>query len=414
MKNNKLLYLLTIFITLFTFNINANAARGLTCVYKAGWTDESRKSVLIQNPSGTRTVYVNNNKDAKFESLGWGLKQGFIDISKVDSAKKDNEGNLLECPGFVETMNDGVSFADSDKWYDTSTLFYEENIPSESSKDFKIIEPSIVPPTNKNGAEGWLIDTSSTSYKYTGACKYKRMLDNGEYHYIEMYYGKENIMFTEYNPLKTIPNGLNFSGYSSVKYKYDKKTYSFALSIDKSFTPTSLFDKYGGDCPPAIIIETPFLGYQKYNVESNIKLSGDGLTYYIESDPEKGVIGKNPLTGNDLALDDTLNIQIDFIKPVINSCEDLLGRENASYLNIIWNLVKIGIPIILIVFGGIDFVQAIFAGKEDNMKKAQEKFIKRIIIAIVIFIIPTLLSFLLGIVNSIWGNIGNDLCGIIF
>ena len=37
-----------------------------------------------------------------------------------------------------------------------------------------------------------------------------------------------------------------------------------------------------------------------------------------------------------------------------------------------------------------------------------------LIIAILIFIIPTLLSFLLGIVNSIWGNIGNDLCGIIF
>ena len=416
MKNNKILYLLTIFITLFTFNINVNAARGLTCVYKAGWTNESRKSILIQNHSGTRTVYVNNNKDAKFDGLGWGIQQGFIDISKVDINKKDNDGNLLECPNYIETMNGGVSLIDDKKILSPSTWFYEENIPGESSKDFKVIEPSIVPPTNKNGDTDWLLE--GASYKYTAACKYRKMLEDGSNHYIEMYYGKENIMFTEYNPFKTTPNGLNFSGYASAKYNYEGiATYSYAISIDENFTPSNLFDKYGGECPPAIVVEGSLFSDKKYTdkVYSNIKLSGDGTTYHIVSDNDNpGVKGSNPLTGNNLSLDATLNIQVDFIVPTIESCEDLVGEEIVGYLDMIWDLIKIGIPIILIVLGGIDFVQAIFAGKEDNMKKAQEKFIKRIIIAILIFIIPTLLSFLLGIVNSIWGNIGNDLCGIIF
>jgi hypothetical protein len=50
------------------------------------------------------------------------------------------------------------------------------------------------------------------------------------------------------------------------------------------------------------------------------------------------------------------------------------------------------------------------------MKKAQSKFIKRLIIAIVIFLIPTLLSFILKLANDIWGIFGEniDLCGIIF
>ena len=47
------------------------------------------------------------------------------------------------------------------------------------------------------------------------------------------------------------------------------------------------------------------------------------------------------------------------------------------------------------------------------MKKAQSKFIKRIIIAAMIFLIPVLLGFILKVANSVWGNIGTDICGIL-
>ena len=50
------------------------------------------------------------------------------------------------------------------------------------------------------------------------------------------------------------------------------------------------------------------------------------------------------------------------------------------------NIVKIGIPILLIGLGTLDFSKAIFSGKEDDMKKNQEKFIKRIIISVCIFL----------------------------
>ena len=39
----------------------------------------------------------------------------------------------------------------------------------------------------------------------------------------------------------------------------------------------------------------------------------------------------------------------------------------------------------------LDFAKAIFSGNEDGMKKAQAKFIKRVIIAVVIFLIAIFL-----------------------
>lgn len=422
MKNNKLLYLLTTFITLFIFNINVNAEQGLTCVYKAGVnSNNSRKAILIQEYSGSRKVYVNANKNAKIDGIGWGLQDGIIDISKVSDEKKVN-GNLIECPKYIETSKkDTIIFTDK---RGISNLFVEENIPSESSKSVKIINTSVTRPDNFNNNGEWLLNHNTIdNSKYSVACKYRKMLDDGSYHYIEMYYGKEKIMFTEYDPQKKVGGqSKNYSGFAVSKFEENSTNYKFLLSIDDEVTISKLLNDYDGVCPPAIAAYRNYynqcdsMGVCGYYVETTIKLTGtENQRYNIVSDPDVGgVVGSNPLTGEEITLDNTLNIQIDFIKPVINSCEDLLGTEITGYLNIIWNLVKIGIPIILIVLGGIDFVQAIFAGKEDGMKKAQEKFIKRIIIAIIIFLIPTLLSFLLNIVNSIWGNIGNDLCGMIF
>ena len=100
----------------------------------------------------------------------------------------------------------------------------------------------------------------------------------------------------------------------------------------------------------------------------------------------------------------------------ISSCKELLGGENSTELidllkNII-TIVKVLIPLILISLGTLDFAKAVFSN-EDTMKKCQKKFIQRIIIAIVIFLIPSLLKVLLTLANSIWGNISSDFCGIL-
>ncbi len=64
------------------------------------------------------------------------------------------------------------------------------------------------------------------------------------------------------------------------------------------------------------------------------------------------------------------------------------------------NLIKFGIPIILILFGMIDLGKAVMAGKEDEMKKAQQTLLKRFIYAAAVFFVVTLVTFVMGILPT--------------
>ena len=57
-------------------------------------------------------------------------------------------------------------------------------------------------------------------------------------------------------------------------------------------------------------------------------------------------------------------------------------------------------PILLILWGSLDLVKAVIAGKEDEIKKHQGALVKRIISAVIIFLIPTIVSLLLGLIGS--------------
>ena len=104
-----------------------------------------------------------------------------------------------------------------------------------------------------------------------------------------------------------------------------------------------------------------------------------------------------------------------FQKIEILDCETLFGGsdELIDLLKFILNLIKVLVPLMLVGLGTLDFAKAIFAGSEENMKKAQSKFIKRVIIAIAIFLVPSILKLVLSVASSIWGNIDADLCGLL-
>lgn len=64
------------------------------------------------------------------------------------------------------------------------------------------------------------------------------------------------------------------------------------------------------------------------------------------------------------------------------------------------NLIKILTPIILIVLGLIDFSKAVMAGHEDEMKKSQARFIKRVIAAIIIFFVIAMVQFAFNLLGD--------------
>lgn len=78
----------------------------------------------------------------------------------------------------------------------------------------------------------------------------------------------------------------------------------------------------------------------------------------------------------------------------------LLGNENSEtvlLLKKIYKYLKILIPILIIILSIVDFVKVVVTGKNDDMKKAIDKFVKRIIVAIVFILVPAIIQILINI-----------------
>ena len=61
-------------------------------------------------------------------------------------------------------------------------------------------------------------------------------------------------------------------------------------------------------------------------------------------------------------------------------------------------IVKIVVPILLIIFGMLDLAKAVIASKEDEIKKAQMTFVKRLIAAVRVFFVVSLVQVVIRFV----------------
>lgn len=65
-------------------------------------------------------------------------------------------------------------------------------------------------------------------------------------------------------------------------------------------------------------------------------------------------------------------------------------------------IIKIAVPILLIIFGMLDLGKAVMASKEDEIKKGQQTFMKRIVAAVIVFFVVQLTQIIFKFVS------GND------
>ena len=66
--------------------------------------------------------------------------------------------------------------------------------------------------------------------------------------------------------------------------------------------------------------------------------------------------------------------------------------------SIIYNIIQIAIPVILVVMGSFDLMRGITAGKEEDIKKGQTMFIKRLIAGVLVFFVFVIVKFVIGFV----------------
>lgn len=80
-----------------------------------------------------------------------------------------------------------------------------------------------------------------------------------------------------------------------------------------------------------------------------------------------------------------------------NGCN--LSDRLVTWIFKIIKWVRYLVPLLLIFMTVLDFIKAIASDNPDDVKKVGAKFVKRLIVALLIFIVPLILEFLLGIFN---------------
>ena len=77
-------------------------------------------------------------------------------------------------------------------------------------------------------------------------------------------------------------------------------------------------------------------------------------------------------------------------------CNTYITQELKEWLTMAFSIFKIVVPTLIFILSTVDFVVAAAASKEEDMKKATDKLIKRLILAVLFFLIPVILNWLLG------------------
>ena len=129
---------------------------------------------------------------------------------------------------------------------------------------------------------------------------------------------------------------------------------------------------------------------QRTNTHYSLKRKGENVRTYIYQTEKDNII--NPGGEN------------------YGSCEELLDENTIKIINEVMKWIRIIVPILLIGLGTLDFAKATFAKSEDDMKKVREKFIKRIIAAVLVFLAPIFVNLLLELANSVWNWISPNTC----
>ncbi len=82
-------------------------------------------------------------------------------------------------------------------------------------------------------------------------------------------------------------------------------------------------------------------------------------------------------------------------------CENSRVLKVFQVIGYIIFIAKIVIPLLLIIFGSIDFAKAIISSDDKMIKDAGMSLAKRFVAAIIVFFIPTILNLLLSLVYNI-------------
>ena len=99
------------------------------------------------------------------------------------------------------------------------------------------------------------------------------------------------------------------------------------------------------------------------------------------------------------------------------TCDELFGNKNdpdslAYLINQVLMYVRIIVPILIILLGSLDFARAAISSKEDEMKKAQKTFVRRLIAGVAVFFAPVIVNLIMQLADIVWEGLGYTSCNL--
>ncbi len=87
---------------------------------------------------------------------------------------------------------------------------------------------------------------------------------------------------------------------------------------------------------------------------------------------------------------------------ILDVCTGYLGTtgvpEKLAYIvGLAIRIIQIVVPILLILWGMLDLGKAVMAQKEEEIKKGQNTFIKRLVAAIIVFFVVTIVRLVVSL-----------------
>ena len=418
--NKKIIsYILLVFVALFGFNCKVDAAQELTCVYKGGWFGNSADAAMFtQDSDGKIILYKNTEEDdSDYDSINWVTMTGmtlYSDSSlftRTNYTLSDNNavfGGFSGCPGYSRKEGNNIYFYDDDNskywtWGANRELLYSYNELKIAASSTKIVDSEEYNIINSCDIEilkkSWLVGNDKIlANNYTNSCLY--------YATDTVSFGSFVVDFSDFSAkcaLIQLEFTLTDTRLSGVAILIDGTQRSLK-QINSSFTSgISAYEisrSYSnGMCPVNLYVSpSGFYLTESGFLESRAKYSRIRALKEVDI----GTLIDNKCDDEEYAVEHEEECKV--------TCEKLLSEEVVGYLNYAITAVKIAVPLILIALGVVDFAKGVFSSEED-MKKIQQKFIKRVILAVAFFLIPTVLGILLDIAGAAFG-INTDFCGL--
>ena len=91
---------------------------------------------------------------------------------------------------------------------------------------------------------------------------------------------------------------------------------------------------------------------------------------------------------------------ISFLDANLDVCTNAKLLWIIQLLRIIIRIIAIAAPFALIIFGSLDFFKAVIAGDEKEMKAKRKPFVGRLVAAIIILLMPTIVNIIMKTLAS--------------